>query len=120
LENGDRLVVPSVPSTVSVVGTVYNESTFLHTSDLNVRSCLHQAGGPTRFADRDRMFLIRADGSVVSRATHSGFESLTVYPGDTVVVPTIIAKTSRMRSILDFSQVMSGLGVGAAAVNVLR
>jgi protein involved in polysaccharide export with SLBB domain len=120
LENGDRLVIPAEPSTVSVMGTVYNQSTFLHQPELNVRACLQEAGGPTKFADRDHIFVIRADGSIVSRGSHSKFDRLTVFPGDTVVVPTNVTKTSRMRAFLDMSQVMSGFGVSAAAVNVLK
>jgi hypothetical protein len=52
---------------------------------------LKRAGGPTRDADRDRMFLIRADGSVLSRQSvtglwNGGFASLRLKPGDALVV----------------------------------
>ena len=120
LENGDRLLVPAKPATVNVVGTVYNQSTFIFSDGVDVRDCLQHAGGPTRFADRSRMFVIRADGSVISRATQGKFEAMNMYPGDTLVVPTNVTKTSRARGILDWSQVISNFGLGAAAMNVLK
>jgi polysaccharide biosynthesis/export protein len=125
LENGDRLYIPSMPSTVNVVGTVYNQSAFLYASDLRLGDYLHDAGGPTRYADAKRTFVIRADGSVVARETRSGlfsssFDGLRIYPGDTIVVPTNVTKTTRLRGFLDWSQVISNFGIGAAAINVLK
>jgi polysaccharide export outer membrane protein len=120
LENGDRLVVPGTPATVSVMGLVYNQSTFFYKPDSSIRDYLKLSGGPTRYADAARMFVIRADGSTASRAIDSRFESIRVEPGDAVVVPTNLMKISKVRSLLDWSQVVSGFGIGAAAVNVLK
>ncbi len=88
LENGDRFVVPSIPATVNVFGTVYNQSSFLYKEDANIRGYLQEAGGPTRFADESHIFVIRADGSVCSRTKHPHFEAQLLYPGDTLIVPT--------------------------------
>ncbi|MFL6354371.1 MAG: SLBB domain-containing protein [Bryobacteraceae bacterium] len=125
LDNGDRLYVPSVPQTVNVVGTVYNQSAFLHSEDYRLGDYLHEAGGPTRFADKSHLFVIRADGSVIAREGRPGlfnsnFDSLHMYPGDTLVVPTHVNKTTFLRGLLDWSQVLSNFGLGAAAINVLR
>ena len=120
LENGDRFLVPGTPATVSVMGTVYNQSSFVYTPASHMRDYLKLSGGPTRYADPAHMFVIRADGSVVAKANHSGFESLDVEPGDAVVVPTNLLKTSKMRMAMDWSQIISGFGIGAAAVNVLK
>jgi protein involved in polysaccharide export with SLBB domain len=125
LENGDRLFVPSVPSTMNVVGTVYNQSSFLFASDFRLGDYLKEAGGPTPYADKSHIFVIRANGSIIAREMRSGpfsanFDSLRIYPGDTVVVPTNVTKTTRMRALLDWSQVFSGFGLAAAAVNVLK
>lgn len=125
LENGDQLIVPATPSTVEVVGTVYNQSTFLYTAGLRVGDYLHEAGGPTRYADRGRMFILRADGSVESKDVHSlvfqtSFNNLKLYPGDAVVVPPNVLRTTRIRTMLDWSQVIGNFGLGAAAINVLR
>ena len=126
LENGDRLYVPSRPSTVNVIGTVFEQSTFLHEEDLRVGDYLKKAGGPMRSADRSHMFIVRADGSVVSRSVVNtpffarGFDTLPMYPGDTLVVPTYINKTTLQRNLMDWSSIVGNFGLGAAAVNVLR
>ncbi|MBV9268286.1 MAG: SLBB domain-containing protein [Acidobacteriaceae bacterium] len=120
LENGDRFVIPSAPATVNVMGTVYNQSTLLYKENSSIREYLDEAGGPTRFADEKHIFVIQADGSVTSRANGGHFLNERIHAGDTVVVPANVLKTSKMRAVLDWSQVVSGLGVGAAAVNVLK
>lgn len=120
LEDGDRLIVPDLPITVSVIGTVFNQSTFVFTPDSSVRDYLKLSGGPTKYADPSQMFVLRADGSVVSRAKLSHFESIAVRPGDAVVVPPNALKVSKVRNVLDWSQVLSSFGIAAAAINVLR
>jgi hypothetical protein len=125
LENGDRLYVPSRPSTVNVIGTVYEQASFLYQEDYRTGDYLKKAGGPTREADRSHMFIVRADGSVISRPTGAvlfgkSFDSHEMFPGDSLVVPTYINRTTFLRGLLDWSQVVSNFGLGAAAVNVLR
>lgn len=125
LEDGDRLIVPSRPASVNVVGSVYDQNSFLFVPGRRVGDYLHLAGGPNRDADRKHAFVIRADGSVLSRAAASGiwgntFYSVRVHPGDTIVVPEKTYGPSFMRGFMDWSQVISQLGLGAAAINVLR
>jgi protein involved in polysaccharide export with SLBB domain len=125
LENGDRLYVPSRPSTVNVIGTVFEQAAFLYEEDLRTGDYLKKSGGPARAADRSHMFVIRADGSVVSRSTGSSlfaksFDALPMYPGDTLIVPTYINKSTFTRNLMDWSQIFSNLALGAAAVNILH
>ena len=120
LENGDRLVVPRVPSTVSVMGTVYNQATFLYASETSIHDYVKLSGGPTKYADVAHMFIIRADGSVVAKTKTYRFEAIAVRPGDAVVVPPNAMKVSKVRNFLDWSQVLSSFGIAAAAVNVLK
>src|SRR6202044_3021711 len=72
LEDGDRFVVPSKPSTVNVVGAVYDQNSFLFRNTQEVGSYLRLAGGPTKSADGKSSFVIRADGSVVSWKSRKG------------------------------------------------
>jgi polysaccharide biosynthesis/export protein len=125
LEDGDRLLVPSHPSTVAILGAVYNNSSFLYRRGESVDGYLKRAGGPTRDADRDRMFLLRADGSVLSRQSvkglwNGGFSSLRLMPGDTIVVPERLSHGSFLRGLRDWSQVFSQFALGAAAVRVIQ
>lgn len=96
LEDGDSLAVPERPQTVAVVGQVYNPTSLLWEPD-NRRAgyYLQRTGGPTPDAEEKRMYIVRADGTVVSSEsegganwwTRGGIRSLDLYPGDTVLVP---------------------------------
>jgi protein involved in polysaccharide export with SLBB domain len=125
LEDGDRFVVPSKPSTVNVVGAVYDQNTFLFRNTQEVGSYLRLAGGPTKSADGGDSFVIRADGSVISRHSRSGvfgntFASMRLNAGDTVVVPEKVPRPSGLRNFINYTQIFSQLALGAAAIAVLR
>lgn len=125
LENDDVFTVPSRPSFVNVVGSVYNSTSFQCDETKRLGDFLRAAGGATRTGDPRHTFLLRADGSVVSRRWASGvlaqhFESLRLNPGDTIVVPEQINRVSALKSLRDWSQVFSQFALGAAAINILR
>jgi polysaccharide export outer membrane protein len=130
LQDGDQFIVPLTPATVSVEGQVYNANAFLYEKGRRVRDYLRQAGGPDRSGDRRREFVLRADGSVVSRQygnlaqksifTSGDFDNVVLYPGDTVVVPPVIQKGALLRELSNISTIIGGFGLGAAAINVLR
>jgi protein involved in polysaccharide export with SLBB domain len=125
LEDGDRFFVPSVPATVNVVGAVYNQNSFLYARQQAAGTYLRLAGGPNRDADWKREFVIRADGEVVSHDIGKGlwsgkFDSLCMYPGDSIVVPEKIFKPSALRGVLEFSQLFSQLALGAAALTIIQ
>ena len=127
LEDGDRFVIPPMPSTVGIVGAVYDPNSFLYSAHQKAGDYMRSAGGPNRNADRRHTFIIRADGSVVSRQyldhnlwTDDKFNRQPIYPGDTIVVPESINKTTLLRGLTDWSAVFSQFALGAAAVNVIR
>jgi protein involved in polysaccharide export with SLBB domain len=125
LENGDTFLIPSLPSTVNVLGAVFNQNSFIYRQNGDVESFLKLAGGPNSNADKKRMFIVRANGAVVSKTTvnglwNDGFENLRLNPGDTVIVPEKTIKPSALRGVLDWTQIFAQLAFGAAAINTLR
>ncbi|MGA7351903.1 MAG: SLBB domain-containing protein, partial [Acidobacteriaceae bacterium] len=125
LEDGDRFVVPSVPASVNVVGAVYDQNSFLYETIRRAGAYLRLAGGPNRDADRKHIFIIRADGSVISYEAEKGiwgneFDNLRMNPGDTIVVPEKTFKPSALRGFLDWSQLFSQFALGAAALSVIQ
>lgn len=126
LEDGDRFNVPAIPSMVSVFGAVYAESSFIYRPEKRVSDYLSQAGGPTKDADRDSVYILRADGSVISRRQSAGFftsgtfNGQKIMPGDSVVVPEELDKTTFSRNLKDFAQIFYQFGLGAAAIKVLK
>ncbi len=125
LEDGDQFVVPVMPASVNVVGAVYDQNSFLYRHGQHVEDYLRAAGGTTRNADKRHEFVIRADGSVISKQTAGGtlfaggFGGKPGYPGDTVVVPQDVNKTTLLRGLTDWSLVFSQFGLGIAALTVL-
>jgi protein involved in polysaccharide export with SLBB domain len=119
LEDGDRFVVPRVPSTIAVEGRVYSANAFVYNSGFNEAAYLKKAGGPDRDADRKRIFILRADGSVFSRQ-YGDVSRAKIYPGDTIVVPPQLNRRAILRDLVDISNVIGGFGLGAAEVSVLR
>ena len=125
LEDGDTFRVPSRPLIISVVGSVYGPNVYLYDGSRRVGDYLRLAGRPTQIADARHAFIIRADGSIVSRAPAKGlwgdnFYNFAVYPGDTIVVPEKPVRPTLLREVIDYSQVFSQFALGAAAINVIK
>jgi uncharacterized protein YjlB len=127
LEDGDRIFLPAMTGFVSALGSVNNENVFIYKSGKTVADIIRSAG-LTEDAEPEQAFVLRADGSIIARRDRSGyfggsFESLPVMPGDTVVVPAQLDRESRysalVRGFKDWTQILSNLGIGAAAINSL-
>ncbi|MCA1854610.1 SLBB domain-containing protein [Massilia oculi] len=127
LENGDRLVVPAAPAFVHVFGAVNVESSSLWKPNARVKDYLNTAG-VTADADIDQAFVIRADGSVVSRESggwmFGSVGGLEVMPGDSVVVPEKFDRETKwtkfMKGTREWAQIFANFGLGAAAIKTLR
>jgi protein involved in polysaccharide export with SLBB domain len=126
LEDGDRLVIPSMPATIQVIGAVYNQNAFLYRGNATVADYLHWAGGTSREADRGRSFILRANGTVTPRGAcqsvfaSSNFDKLRLYPGDSIIVPEKNVRPSTLSQILGWSQFISGYSMDALLVNSLK
>jgi protein involved in polysaccharide export with SLBB domain len=121
LEDGDRIVVPTIPSFVAAFGAVNNENVFVHRPGRRVADVLRLAG-LTEDAEPAQAFVLRADGTVVARRDRgfgNSFDSLELMPGDTVVVPYKVDRESRWsfitRGLKDWTQILANLGLGVAA-----
>ena len=119
LKNGDRLLVPRVTQEVTVIGEVQSATSHLYRADLGRDDYIAMSGGLTPRADGGRVYVVRADGSVVTRSGGAWFSGggADIQPGDTIVAPL---DTERMRP-LPFWQAVTpiiyNLAISAAAVN---
>lgn len=123
LEDGDRLFVPPVPTSVGVFGSVFNAGSYLRDDGNTLADYLRLAGGPTRGADAGSTFVLRANGTVVSNLQESGwgrglrgsFERLPALPGDTLFVPEELDKTTFVQYAKDWTQILAQFALGVAA-----
>jgi hypothetical protein len=102
---------------VTVEGQVYSANAFIYDPGKRAKLYLHEAGGPDRQADHRRMFILRADGSVVSQQ-YTDVEKSTIYPGDTIVVPPSLPKNTLQRT-LNIAQIVGNLALSAASIAVI-
>ncbi|MGH9573827.1 MAG: SLBB domain-containing protein [Candidatus Acidiferrales bacterium] len=90
LRNGDTLTIPNRPGYVMVTGQVYDAMAVSYRPERSAKWYLSQSGGPTALANKRGIFVVRADGSIISGKTSllTG-DSLDapLQPGDTIVVP---------------------------------
>lgn len=96
-------MVPRTPRVVNVLGRVYNP-----------------ANSTTEGADRDRIFVVQADGSVLTLATvergfqvlgDSGLMSAKLEAGDAIVIPEKLVFSLGMKDVKDITQIMMQLTV---------
>ena len=93
LQDGDSLHIPRLNRTVSVAGEVFHPGTFLIDEGSSKSDFIALAGQETRYADKKRTYVIKADGSVTPARGGgmwlSGFSRKGgIEAGDTIVVPT--------------------------------
>jgi protein involved in polysaccharide export with SLBB domain len=126
LEDGDSFFVPATLATVNVIGEVYNANTFRYQSKKRLSEYLDDTGGATRMADVKRAFLIRADGTVVSRQTHIGywsgnFENIALMPGDAIIVPPKLkAPGGFLESLPAITQIISQTAMTGAMISLVQ
>jgi protein involved in polysaccharide export with SLBB domain len=126
LEDGDAIIIPSKPGYITAVGAVDNNNAIIWRAGRTVADTLRTAGIQGD-AEKDEIFVLRADGSVAKRSDgwfSSSINSLELMPGDTVVVPEKLDKRSAMTQLIaglkDWSQIISQFGLGVAAIKVLK
>lgn len=117
MENNDRLYIPPEPTTVGVFGAVYRPGSFEVNRARRVRDYLELAGGPQRAADKREIFVVRANGSVVTKKR--GGLNARALPGDIVFVPVKTQGSTFWARLRDVSSVLFSAGLSAAALVAL-
>ncbi|HDM8164129.1 TPA: SLBB domain-containing protein [Vibrio harveyi] len=119
LEDGDFLFVPTFRNTVSIMGEVQVPITYLLDNKLDVDDYLNKAGGAKKQADEDRIFVVRADGSVYKPTSGywfgNNYEELKA--GDTIVVPIDTDYRDALSTWTAATQILYQTGV---AINALK
>ncbi|SHK36588.1 protein involved in polysaccharide export, contains SLBB domain of the beta-grasp fold [Marinobacter antarcticus] len=121
LQDGDTLTVPTIPQAVSVFGEVQFPTSHLHVAGLTVDDYLERSGGPTRQADESRVYVVKADGSVIlpEKSAWFGGRSQQLQPGDTVIMPIDVDRLNQLELWTNVSQIVYQMALGAAAVGNL-
>lgn len=134
LEPGDKLMIPGAPGTVNVVGAVFAPTAVVYTPYMTVKDYLTMAGGSTEIADEKEIYVIKVNGGAVSRKGFSwlgagwdgtkyayhpgGLKSLTLDPGDTIVVPERLERIAWLKDIKDLATIIGNIALTAGVVLV--
>ena len=120
LLDGDSIRVNLNPNIINVLGEVLNPTAFEYSKKLNVRSAILNAGGYQDYADKRKVYVIKASG-IVEKASRNIFaRNITLEPGDTIVVPRkIINNSPGIEALIPITSILSNLAFSAAALDNL-
>ena len=122
LRDGDELFVPRYEQQVTVIGEVQTVTSHLYRPGLSRDDYIAMSGGETARADHSRIYIVRADGSVIAHAGGGWFRNsrnTSVEPGDTVVVPLNAEHLPPLPLWQAVSQILYNVSIAVLAVHAL-
>jgi protein involved in polysaccharide export with SLBB domain len=125
VRDGDILLIPKKNDYVMVNGQVFNPTAVSYRPGHSARWYLSQAGGTTQLADKKAVFVIRADGSVLSAKNNGvGWFSgdplgQTLKPGDSIVVPEVAPRigTRNWQNLFQAGQLAASAALAVAYIH---
>lgn len=98
LVDGDTITVPEKPTTIMVVGAVFNPRSVLYKPGERIEYYVNLAGGTAPDAAKDRIEIIHAGGGLITAKKVRELQ-----PGDMIVVPTKVmaVKLQQNRNTFD-------------------
>jgi len=118
LKDGDRLLVPMQSQSVTVVGEVQYATSHVYEPGLSVADYIERSGGENMKADKKRIYVVRANGSVFLPSESRWFKrgDNAIQAGDTVVVPLDADRMKKLTLWGSVSEIVYRMALGAAAV----
>jgi len=123
LHDGDTLIVPRYQQQVTVIGEVQNATSHLYNPKLGRDDYIALSGGVTRRADRARVYIVRASGSVISAEGSSRWfdhgAAVPIKAGDTIVVPLDTEHIPALPLWTQVTQILYNVAIAVLAVHSL-
>ncbi len=121
LFDGDAIIVPKVTNVINIIGEVLNPIAFEYSDRINIERAIIKAGGYQPYADKRRVYVIKANGLVEKSSRNVFAGNSNLEPGDTIVVPRKISSSSNsvLRNLTPVTQILSDLAFSAAAIDNL-
>ena len=121
LLDNDRIIVPKNPNAISVFGEVLNPIAMEYKKNLSLNSAINNAGGYQQYADKKRVYVIKANGIVKKAPRNIFVRNVKLEPGDTIVIPRkIITQNPGIQSLIPITQILSDLAFSASALDNLQ
>ena len=110
LKQNDKLMIPSITQSVTVIGEVQFPTSHLYSKSLSRNDYINQSGGETQNAEKKRIYVVRANGAVLNGR-------VTISAGDTIVVPLDTNRVSKLQLWANITEILFNLSIVVAAVN---
>jgi polysaccharide biosynthesis/export protein len=120
VKDGDRLVIPKITQEVTILGEVQSPTSHVFQAGLTRDDYIAKSGGATQKADRKRIYVVRANGDVVSGARSGWFrrsQSVEIRPGDTIVVPLDTERVPLLPLWQAITSIIYNLAIGFIVVH---
>jgi polysaccharide export outer membrane protein len=116
----DKLVIPKKQQEVTILGEVQSPTSHVFEPGLTRNDYIAKSGGTTQKADRKRIYVVRANGDVVSGGRSGWFrrsQSVEIHPGDTIVVPLDTERVNLLPILQAVTTIIYNLAIGYILVH---
>ena len=123
LRNGDMLLIPKRTQEITILGEVQSPTSHIYRPGLSRNDYIAKSGGTTRKADRKRIYVVRANGDVVSGERSGWFrrsQSVDIRPGDTIVVPLDTERVAALPLWTSVTTIIYNLAVALLAIHSVQ
>jgi polysaccharide biosynthesis/export protein len=123
LRNGDRLLIPKKTQEITVLGEVQSPTSHIYRTGLTRDDYIAKSGGATQRADRKRIYVVRANGDVVTGGRTGWFrrsQSVDVRPGDTIVVPLNTERVAALPLWTSVTTIIYNLAIALLAIHSVQ
>lgn len=123
VRDGDKLLIPKKTQEITILGEVQSPTSHVFRAGMTRDTYIAMSGGTTQKADRKRIYVVRANGDVVSGGRSGWFRrsvDTEIRPGDTIVVPL---DTERVRALpiwQSVSTIIYNLAIALLAINSVK
>lgn len=120
VKDGDKLVVPKRAQEVTILGEVESPTSHVFEAGLSRDDYIAKSGGVTQKADRKRIYIVRANGDVVTGHRGGWFRrsgAVEMRPGDTIVVPLNTERVSPLALWQSVTTIIYNLAIAALLVH---
>ncbi len=117
VQDGDELIIPQRPNSVTVLGEVLNPSTLRYEPSFSLDEYIAQSGGLSSQADRERILIILPNGKAVTPKSGLFKRNVNlILPGSTIVVTRDSKTWDAIKLTSVITPILANLATSAAAI----
>jgi polysaccharide export outer membrane protein len=120
IKDGDKLIIPKRTQEVTILGEVQSPTSHVFAAGLTRDDYVAKSGGTTQKADRKRIYVVRANGDVITGNRSGWFrrsQSVEMHPGDTIVVPLDTERVNKLQLWQAVTTIIYNLAIGFILVH---